>query len=69
MIRRERRQWSLIGAMVATVVAAGVFSVTGAYNLEPANGRIKGNASDVLFLDSNFPVSYTHLTLPTIYSV
>ena len=45
------------------VIGGGIMGCSTLYHLA------KSGVSDAILLERNKPVSYTHLTLPTIYSV
>lgn len=51
MMRRERRQWLLISALLTTTVAVGVGIVTAGFNLAPSPRALQGDASHVLFVE------------------
>ena len=51
------------------VFTKGGFVLTDAFNRDYIIGSPKGNPIKLKILNSNLPVSYTHLTLPTILLV
>ena len=59
LARRELRR--MLGEV------AGSHRLEEAESVETARAFLRENHADAMFLD--IPVSYTHLTLPTIYSV
>ena len=53
----------------SSAASESVFSTAGRLLEKRRTSLAPSSVNSLLFLHSNMPVSYTHLTLPTIYSV
>lgn len=54
MLRIERRQWSLVIALIAVAIAGGVFLVTAGFNVAPLpNGSELGNGTHLIGADGD----------------